>query len=160
MGLPNCVLTVVSNFYLIFLCYSDLLWSSTCVGSLHSYHGNHHGSDSIHSAKQKRLQFLGGRVCIGHDHLKESLIGHDRAGVGVCTESWILKKRLEICSNFPDLEKVWKMEIKSGKMLKSLVFFSKLEQVLYNWIFFHFGQILLNLVCIFPAFFKLLFITY
>ena len=36
--------------------------------------------------------------------------------------SW---KSLEIRSNFPDLEKVWKMEIKSEKMLKSLEFFSK-----------------------------------
>ena len=67
--------------------------------------------------------------------------------------SW---KSLEICSNFPDVEKVWKMEIKSEKMLKSFEFFSKLQQVLCKWIFFHFGQILSksNLVCIFPAFFE------
>ena len=30
--------------------------------------------------------------------------------------------------NFPDMEKVWKTEIKSGKMGKSLEFFSKLQQ--------------------------------
>ena len=52
-----------------------------------------------------------------------------------------LKKSWNLLSNFPDLEKVWKMEIaeiKSGKMVKSLEFFSKLWQVLYN--FFGFGQ--------------------
>ena len=31
-------------------------------------------------------------------------------------------------SNFPDMEKVWKMEIKSGKMGKSPEFLSKLQQ--------------------------------
>ena len=66
----------------------------------------------------------------------------------VCTESWILeiKKSCNLSSNFPDLEIVWKMGIKSW------VFFSKLQQVLLKW----------NLVCIFaeyekgfvPAFFK------
>ena len=44
-------------------------------------------------------------------------------------------------SNFPDLEKVWKLEIKCGKMVKSLEFFLKRHQVLYKWNFVHFGQI-------------------
>ena len=35
---------------------------------------------------------------------------------------------LEMCSDFPDVERVWKMEIKSEKMLKSFEFFSKLQQ--------------------------------
>ena len=38
----------------------------------------------------------------------------------------VLKKSWHLPSSFPDLEKVWKMEIKSGKML-----FAKLQQVLY-----------------------------
>ena len=67
--------------------------------------------------------------------------------------SW---KSLEIRSNFPDLEKVWKMEIKSEKMLKSLEFFSKLrQQVLYKWIFFSFWsnliQSCLYISCLFEA---------
>ena len=43
-----------------------------------------------------------------------------------------LKKFWNLSSNFPELEKVWKMEIKSGKMVKSVFFFvySKLQQVL------------------------------
>ena len=46
----------------------------------------------------------------------------------VRTEFGILEKVLKFASNFPDLEKVWKMETKSGKMVKSLDFFSKLQQ--------------------------------
>ena len=71
-----------------------------------------------------------------------------------------LRKSWNLPSNFPDLEKVWKMEIKSGKMVKSLEFF--LMQ-LYKWNLFCFGQILFNLALMFavhceknfvPAFFK------
>ena len=48
-------------------------------------------------------------------------------------------------NNFLDLEKVWKVEIKSGKMVKKLEFFSKLQQA---------GFIQLSpYVCV-PAFFK------
>ena len=36
-----------------------------------------------------------------------------------------LKKSWNLSSNFSDLEKVWKMELKSGKMVKSLDFFFK-----------------------------------
>ena len=36
-----------------------------------------------------------------------------------------LKKSWNLSSNFSDLEKVWKMEVKSGKMVKSLDFFFK-----------------------------------
>ena len=41
-------------------------------------------------------------------------------------------------SNFSDLEKVWKIEMKSWKMVKSLkgFFFGKLHQVLSKWSFF------------------------
>ena len=42
--------------------------------------------------------------------------------------------------NFSDLEKVWKMEIKSGKMVKKFFFFSKLQQVVVV-VFFRFGSI-------------------
>ena len=58
-----------------------------------------------------------------------------------------LKKSGNLPSNFPDREKVWKIEIKSGKNgQKSWVFFPKLLQVLYKWNVFCFGQILFNLV--------------
>ena len=56
----------------------------------------------------------------------------------VHTESWILEKSWHLPSNFPDLEKVWEIEIKTGKMVKSLEFFSELQQVLYKWICFSF----------------------
>ena len=51
-------------------------------------------------------------------------------------------KSLEVC---PAIFQTWK---KSGKMLKSLefFFFSNLQQELYKWFFFRFGQILFNLV--------------
>ena len=55
--------------------------------------------------------------------------------IRVRTEAWILEKVLKFPGNFPDLEKVWKMKTKSGKMI-SLEFFFKA---------FHFGQILFNL---------------
>jgi len=62
-----------------------------------------------------------------------------------------LKKSWNFPSNFSDPEKVWKTEIKSGKMVKSREFFSKLQQVLYKWIFCRFGQILSNLARMFAA---------
>ena len=66
----------------------------------------------------------------------------------VRTESWVLEKVLK----FADREKVWKTEIKFGKMVKSLgFFFPKLQQVLYKWIFCRFGQILSNLARMFAA---------
>ena len=47
-----------------------------------------------------------------------------------------MKRSWNLPSNFPDPEKVWKIEIKSGRMLKSLeFFFSKLQQVLYKVVF-------------------------
>ena len=47
-------------------------------------------------------------------------------------------KSWNLPSNFPDSEKVWKIGIKSRKVLKSLefLFSSKLQQVLYKKIFF------------------------
>ena len=42
------------------------------------------------------------------------------------------------------MEKVWKMEIKSGKMVKSLEFFQSYDNCFI--IFFGFGQILIDLV--------------
>ena len=59
-----------------------------------------------------------------------------------------LKKSWNLSSNFLDLEKVWKIEMKSTKIQ---CFFSKLQQMLYKWIFFHFCQILFNLVHMFAA---------
>ena len=58
-----------------------------------------------------------------------------------------LKKPWNLPSNFPDLEKVWKIERNSGEMVKSLkFFFSKLQQVFLKWFYFlRFGQILFNL---------------
>ena len=51
----------------------------------------------------------------------------------------ILKKSWNLPSNFPDLEKVLKIEIKcKKKMVKRLecFFFEQLQQVFYKWIFF------------------------
>ena len=42
--------------------------------------------------------------------------------------SW-KKKSWNLPRNFSDLEKVWKMEIKSGKVVKKSIFFSKLQQL-------------------------------
>ena len=49
-------------------------------------------------------------------------------------------------SNFTDLEKVWKLEIKSGKKVKRGLFFQS-----YNKCFISFGQILFNLSRMFAA---------
>ena len=55
-----------------------------------------------------------------------------------------LKKSWKMSSNFPGLEKVWKIKHKSGKMVKSLeFFFSKLRLADFVcFIIFCFGQIL------------------
>ena len=47
-----------------------------------------------------------------------------------------LEKSWNLPSNFPDLEKIWKMEIILEKMVKSLEFFWKLQQVHNRWNFF------------------------
>ena len=46
-----------------------------------------------------------------------------RGSSRVSTESWILEKFWNLLSNFPDLETVCKIEVKSWKMVKSLEFF-------------------------------------
>ena len=76
----------------------------------------------------------------------------------VCTQSWILEKVLKFAENFPDPEKVWKIEVKSWKNSKKSRFFFKLQQVLNKWNVFCVGQMLLNLAChcgksFVPAFF-------
>ena len=76
----------------------------------------------------------------------------------VCTQSWILEKVLKFAENFPDPEKVWKIEVKSWKNSKKSRFFFKLQQVLNKWNVFCAGQMLLNLAChcgksFVPAFF-------
>ena len=79
----------------------------------------------------------------------------------VCTKCWILEKVLKFAQRFPGLEKVWKMEITSGKMVKSVEFFfeSYNECFTLNF-FFRFGQILIDLARMFekksfvPAIFK------
>ena len=66
----------------------------------------------------------------------------------VRTESWILEKVLKFAQQFPDLGKVWKIEVKSWKNgKKSWVFLKAVQQVLQKWIFFRVGQILFNLAC-------------
>ena len=65
-------------------------------------------------------------------------------------------KSLEICSAiFQNMKKVWKMEIKSGKIVENLQFFSffsKLQQlVLYKWFFFVLVKSYsISLVCLQP----------
>ena len=61
------------------------------------------------------------------------------------TEFWILEKVLKFAAQF---SRPGKVEVNSGKMVKSLEFFSfsKLQQVLNKWIFFR-GQISFNLAC-------------
>ena len=46
-----------------------------------------------------------------------------------------MKKSWNLPSSFLNLEKVWKMEIKSGKMVKSLEFFFSKQQQIYKWFF-------------------------
>ena len=53
--------------------------------------------------------------------------------------------------NFPDLEKVWKMKVKSGIMVKSLDFFPKAITSTLQVNFFYFGQILFNIANTFAA---------
>ena len=61
----------------------------------------------------------------------------------VHTESWIFKKSWNLPSNFPDLEKVWKMEKKSGKMVNDgLEFFFKATTSALEVNLFRFVQIL------------------
>ena len=52
---------------------------------------------------------------------------------------FLKKKSWNLPRNFSDLEKVWKMEIKSGKVVKKSIFFSKLQQLAV--FFFRFGSI-------------------
>ena len=87
-----------------------------------------------------------------------------------CSCSLEFLKIWNLPSNFPGLEKVRKIEVKSGKNgKKSCVFFPKLLRVLYKWNAFCFGQILFNLVRTFavhrkkrfvPAFLRSILITY
>ena len=63
-----------------------------------------------------------------------------------------LKKTWNLPSYFPDMEKVWKMEKKSGIMVKSLeFFFSKLIRQDFISEIFRVGQILFNLAPTFAA---------
>ena len=60
-----------------------------------------------------------------------------------------LEKSWNLPSNFPDLEKVWKTEIKSWKNgKKSWVFFESCNKCITGEIFFCVGQILFSLACI------------
>ena len=64
---------------------------------------------------------------------------------GSCESHEFLKKSWNLQSNFPELEKVWKIEVKSGKMvififirgilLNQSFFFPKLQQVPYKLFF-------------------------
>ena len=58
----------------------------------------------------------------------------------------LLKKSWNVPRNFPDPEKVWKIEVKSWKNGKKSWVFWKL-QVRHKWYFFGFGQISLHLAC-------------
>ena len=79
----------------------------------------------------------------------QSWIVNDRIQVKngrVRTESWILEKVLKFAQHFPDLGKVWKIEVKSWKNgKKSCVFLKAVQEVLQKWFFFRVGQILFNL---------------
>ena len=69
-----------------------------------------------------------------------------------------LKKTSNLPSNFPDLEKVWKIEIKSGKMIKSLEFFPQsYTSALEVNFFFCFAH---NLARTFPVHRKKTFVLY
>ena len=75
---------------------------------------------------------------------------------GSCESHEFLKKSWNLHSNFPELEKVWKIEVKSGKMvififirgilLNQRIFFFKAPTSVLQVIFYRFGQILFNLV--------------
>ena len=80
-----------------------------------------------------------------------------------------VKKAWNLSNNFPNLEKVCNIDISSGKIVCLFVcfFFSQLQEVPYDWIFFV-GQIFSNLArmfaahyeCFVPAFLRFLLITY
>ena len=57
--------------------------------------------------------------------------------VGFVQSLEFLKKSWNLPSNFPDLGKVWKIEVKSWKNgKKSWVFLKAVQQILQKWIFF------------------------
>ena len=66
----------------------------------------------------------------------------------VHTESWILEKVLKFVQQFFRPRKILENR---DEVCENWVFFPKLQQMLYKWIFFHFCQILFNLVHMFAA---------
>ena len=75
---------------------------------------------------------------------------------GSCESHEFLKKSWNLHSYFPELEKVWKKEVKSGKMVififirgillnQSFFFFFKAPTIALQVIFYRFDQILFNL---------------
>ena len=60
-----------------------------------------------------------------------------------------LKKSWNLPSKFLDLEKFWKIEIKSGKMVKKM--FKATKSALQVKCFFPVGEIIFNLTCTFAA---------
>ena len=66
----------------------------------------------------------------------------------VHTESWILEKVLKFVQQFFRPGKILENR---DEVYENWVFFSKLQQMLYKWIFFHFCQILFNLIHMFAA---------
>ena len=99
---------------------------------------------------------------------------------GSCESHEFLKKSWNLHSYFPELEKVWKIEVKSGKMEififirgsllnQSFFFFFKGPTIALQVIFYRFGQILFNLArilqCIvkkalFPCFLRSVLMAY
>ena len=69
-----------------------------------------------------------------------------------------LKKSWNLSSNFLDLEKVWKMR---WSLRKLSFFFSKLQQMLYKWIFFTFVKSYsISSICLQHTMKKALFLHY
>ena len=73
----------------------------------------------------------------------DALLNHNVRGFVQILQ--FFKKAWNLPSNFPDLEEVWKVETKSGKMVNSLEFFSKLQEVLFSEVFVLFWSIWFNL---------------
>ena len=86
--------------------------------------------------------FKSSRLTAGNNILFQTYFQGRKTGSVQSLE--FLKKSWNLPCNFLDLEKVWKIEIKSSK---KIIFFFKLQKVLYKWNFFPVGQIIFNLAC-------------
>ena len=96
------------------------------------------GRDQASSKGLEYFECSAVSINFAHDHLFYA---------GFVKSLEFVKKAWNLLSNFPDLEKVWKIEVKSRKNgKKSLsLFYLELQQALYKWNFCRFSLIVFNL---------------